>query len=163
MASQAPQPQAQPHQPTDADYQALLASISSESPALTPEAMSILPRFSHMSGADLEAHRVPQHVIAFVEQNREQLQRAAQDQSGFRAGITSFPVTSSFKLNGKCRSKGKESPIRYNPTSYIILLLVLPCGHRRHSRRMHPTYRWVPRWLPLAVWCRTRGESCPYK
>jgi len=51
--------------------------------------MSILPRFSHTSGADLEAHRVPQHVIGFVEQNREQLQRAAQDQSGFRAGITS--------------------------------------------------------------------------
>ena len=88
-ASQAPQPQAQPHQPTEADYQALLASISSESPALTPEAMSILPRFSHTSGADLEAHRVPQHVIAFVEQNRENLQRAAQDQSGFRAGISS--------------------------------------------------------------------------
>jgi hypothetical protein len=84
-ASQAPQP----HQPTEANYQALLASISSESPAITPEAMSILPRFSHTSGADLEAHRVPQHIIAFVEQNRENLQRAAQDQSGFRAGITS--------------------------------------------------------------------------
>ena len=73
----------------EADYQALLVSIPSESPGITPEAMSILPRFSHTSGADLEAHRVPQHVIAFVEQNREQLQRAAQDQSGFRAGITS--------------------------------------------------------------------------
>ena len=89
MTSQAPQSQAQPHQPTEADYQALLASISSESPGITPEAMSILPRFSHTSGADLDSHRVPQHVIAFVEQNREQLQRAAQDQSGFRAGITS--------------------------------------------------------------------------
>jgi len=86
MASQAPQPQAQPHQPTEADYQALLASISSESPAITPEAMSILPRFSHTSGADLEAHRVPQNVIAFIEQNRQQLQRAEQHQTRFRAG-----------------------------------------------------------------------------
>jgi len=86
IASPAPQPQAQPHQPTEADYQALLASISSESPAITPEAMSILPRFSHASGASLEAHRVPQHVIGFVEQNREQLQRARQDQNWFRVG-----------------------------------------------------------------------------
>ena len=51
--------------------------------------MSILPRFSHTSGAELEAHRVPQHVITFVEQNREHLQRAAQDQNGFRAALTS--------------------------------------------------------------------------
>jgi hypothetical protein len=51
--------------------------------------MSILPRFSHTSVPDLEAHRVPQHVVAFVEQNREHLQRAAQDQNGFRAGLTS--------------------------------------------------------------------------
>jgi hypothetical protein len=51
--------------------------------------MSILPRFSHTSGADLVAHHVPQHVITFVEQNREHLQRAAQDRSGFRAGLTS--------------------------------------------------------------------------
>jgi hypothetical protein len=48
----------------------------------------LLPWFSHTSGADLDVHRVPQHVIAFVEQNRDQLWRAAQDQSGFRAGIT---------------------------------------------------------------------------
>jgi hypothetical protein len=53
------------------------------------ETMSILPRFSHTSGAELEAHHVPQHVITFVEQNREHLQRAAQDQNGFRAGLTS--------------------------------------------------------------------------
>jgi hypothetical protein len=56
---------------------------------MNTEAMSILPRFSHTSGADLEAHHVPQHVIAFVEQNRDHLQRAAQDQNGFRAGLTS--------------------------------------------------------------------------
>ena len=51
--------------------------------------MSILPRFAHTSGAELEAHRVPQHVIAFVEQHRDHLQRTAQDQNGFRAGLTS--------------------------------------------------------------------------
>ena len=92
IASQGPQPQAQPqpHQPTEADYQALLASIPSESSIMmTSDAMSILPRFSHTSGADLDAHRVPQHVIVFVEQNRVNLQRALQDQSGFRAGLTS--------------------------------------------------------------------------
>ena len=91
-ASQAPQPQAQPHQPTEADYQALLASISSESPALTPEAMSILPRFSHASVANLEAHRIPQHVIAFIEQNRVTLQRAAQDQREYRANASNIAM-----------------------------------------------------------------------
>ena len=57
---------------------------------MNSEAMSILPRFAHASGADLEAHHVPPHVIAFVEQNREHLQRAAQDQNAFRAGLTSI-------------------------------------------------------------------------
>ena len=89
MAAQPSQQQAQPHQPTDADYQALLASIPQDSSAMTPEAMSILPRFSHTSGADLEAHRVPSHIVAFVEQHRDHLQRTAQDQNGFRAGLTS--------------------------------------------------------------------------
>ena len=89
LPPQPPQPQAQPHQPTEADYQALLASITSETSVMNHETMSILPRFSHTSGAELEAHHVPQHVISFVEQNREHLQRAAQDQSGFRAGLTS--------------------------------------------------------------------------
>ena len=89
MAAQPSQQQAQPHPPTDADYQALLASIPQDSSTMTPDAMSILPRFSHTSGADLEAHRVPSHIIAFVEQHRDQLQRAAQDQNGFRAGLTS--------------------------------------------------------------------------
>jgi hypothetical protein len=56
---------------------------------MNAETMGILPRFSHTSGAELEAHHVPQHVITFVEQNREHLQRAAQDQNGFRAGLTS--------------------------------------------------------------------------
>ena len=86
---QPPQPQTQPHQPTEADYQALLANITSETSVLNAETMGILPRFSHTSGRELEAHHVPQHVIAFVEQNRVHLQRAAQDQNGFRTGITS--------------------------------------------------------------------------
>lgn len=89
MPSQPPQAQAQPHQPTEADYQALLASITSGTSVMNTDTMSILPRFSHTSGADLEARHVPQNVITFVEQNREHLQRAAQDQNGFRAGLTS--------------------------------------------------------------------------
>ncbi|KAF8488808.1 hypothetical protein F5888DRAFT_1638989 [Russula emetica] len=75
--------------PTEADYQALLASITSETSVINTETMSILPRFSHTSGAELEVYHVPQYVITFVEQNREHLQRAAQDQNGFRAGLTS--------------------------------------------------------------------------
>jgi hypothetical protein len=89
LPAQAPQAQGQPHQPTEADYQALLAGITLETSVMNTETMSILPRFSHTSGAELEAHHVPQHVITFVEQNREHLQRAAQDQNGFRAGLTS--------------------------------------------------------------------------
>jgi len=89
MPTQPSQQQTQPHQPTDADYQALLASFPSDSSAMTAEAMSILPRFSHTSGAELEAHRVPPHVVAFVEQHRDNLQRAAQDQNGFRTALTS--------------------------------------------------------------------------
>ena len=56
---------------------------------MNTEAMGILPRFSHTSAPDLEAHHVPPHVIEFVEQHRDHLQRAAQDQNGFRAGLTS--------------------------------------------------------------------------
>ena len=76
-----------PYQPTEADYQALLASISPESPIMTPETMSILPRFSDACVAELAANRVPEHIIAFVEQNRGHLKRAAQDQNGYRAGL----------------------------------------------------------------------------
>ena len=48
--------------------------------------MSILPRFSHTSGAELEAHHVPQHIITFVEQKLERhyTTNAAQDQNGLR-------------------------------------------------------------------------------
>lgn len=74
-----------PPQPTYADYQALLTSIQPDLSTLTPEAMSFLPRFSHTSGADLEAHRVPSHIVAFMEQHRSHLQRAARDQTGFWA------------------------------------------------------------------------------
>ena len=83
------QPQAQPHQPMEADYQALLASITSETSVINTETMSILPWFSHTSGAKLEVYHVPQYIITFVEQNREHLQRAAQDQNGFRTGLAS--------------------------------------------------------------------------
>jgi hypothetical protein len=91
MSAQHSQQQAQSHPPTDADYQALIACMPQDTSAtqMTPEAMSILPRFSHTSGAELEAHRVPPHIVSFVEQHRDHLQRAAQDQNGFRAGLTS--------------------------------------------------------------------------
>ena len=51
---------------------------------MNSEAISILPWFSHTSGADPEAHHVPAKAIALTEQNREHLQREAQDQNGFR-------------------------------------------------------------------------------
>ena len=115
-ASQAPQTQAQPHQPTEADYHALLASISSESPGITPEAMSILPRFSHASGANLEAHRVPQHIIAFIEQNREALQRAAQDQSRFRANASNIVMGAHMATSsGGVQNQGGVMSVPINP------------------------------------------------
>jgi len=135
IASRAPQPQAQSHQPTEADYQALLTSISSESLVITPEAMSILPRFSHTSGAELEAHRVPQHVIAFVEQNREQLQRAAQDQSGFRAGIRSTknaPLDHRAQVNEVSDLRTMAQPPQVIP------------GYQNPPERLHPTLSsWI--------------------
>jgi hypothetical protein len=87
-SSQPPQPQTQLHQPTDEDYQALLA-IASESSFTTPQAMSILPRFAHRSCAELEARHVPQHVIAFVAQNRDHLQRVTQAQNGLHPALIS--------------------------------------------------------------------------
>jgi hypothetical protein len=70
------------YQPTEADYQALLATIAtSESSSVMTfeEAKNILPRFCDVSAAELEAHRVPQHVIAYVEHNREYLKGLAQN------------------------------------------------------------------------------------
>ena len=107
LLPQPPQPQAEPHQPTEADYQALSTSITSETFVLNAETMSILPRFSHTSGAELWAHHVPQHIITFVEQNREHLQRAAQDQNGFRAGRTS---TKNAPLNSQLFNSGPLVP-----------------------------------------------------
>ena len=102
---QPPQPQVLPHQPTEADYQALLGSITSKSSAMNSEAMSILPRFAYATGADLEARHVPPYIIAFVEQNREYLQRAARDQIRFRASLTSV------------KSEALDSPTRANHVS----------------------------------------------
>ncbi|KAI9440238.1 hypothetical protein BJY52DRAFT_131749 [Lactarius psammicola] len=111
-SAQASQQQAQPHQPTDADYQALLASIPSGSSVMTADAMSILPRFSHTSGAELEAHHVPSHIVAFVEQHRDNLQRAAQDQNGFRAGLTSTknPLDTRAQINQASAFQGVARP-----------------------------------------------------
>jgi hypothetical protein len=70
------------YQPTEADYQALLATIAaleSSSVMTFEEAKNILFRFCDVSAAELEAHRVPQHVIAYVEHNREDLKRLAQN------------------------------------------------------------------------------------
>jgi len=75
------------YQTTVVDYQALLASIPPESSIMTPETMSILPRFSDACVAELAANRVPEHIIAFVEHNRGHLKRAAQDLNGYRAGL----------------------------------------------------------------------------
>jgi hypothetical protein len=70
-----------------------LANIPQDSSAMTPEAMSILPRFSHTSGAVLEAHRVPSHIVAFVVQHRDQLLRAALEEYGlFRATLERLKI-----------------------------------------------------------------------
>jgi len=126
LPPQPPQPQAQPHQPTEADYQALLASIISEPFAM--KTMSILPRFSRTSGAELEAHHVPQHVITFVEQNREQLQRAARDQNGFRASLTS-PMNASLDNRSQvdhASAHGVSSSSAPQPPPQLHSISVLP-------------------------------------
>jgi len=72
MPSQARQPQPR----TEADCEALLAITSSES--LSGAAiMNMLPLLAHASSAELEAHCVPQPVIAYVERFRELLQQMA--------------------------------------------------------------------------------------
>jgi hypothetical protein len=78
------------YQPTEADYQALLATIAaSESSSVMTfeEAKNILLRFYDVSAAELEAHRVPQHVIGYIEHNREYLKWLAQN-SRFCTGFT---------------------------------------------------------------------------
>jgi hypothetical protein len=56
---------------------------------MNPHVLGISPRFAHTPGAELEAHRIPLHIIEFMEQNRDDLQRTAQDQNGFHAALTS--------------------------------------------------------------------------
>ena len=85
---------------------------------MNSEVMGILPRFSHTSGADLEAHHVPQHVITFVEQNRDHLQRAAQDQNGFRAGLTSTknaPLDNRTQVNHASALQTMARPQQFMP------------------------------------------------
>ena len=113
-----PQQHAQPRQPTDADYQALLASITSETSVMNTETMSILSRVSHTPSSELRTHHVPEHVISFVEQNREHLQRAAQDQSGFRAGVTSTknaPLDNRTQINYVRALQGSTRPQQLIP------------------------------------------------
>ena len=74
MPSQARQPQPL----TEADYEALLAINSSESPSgAVIMNMLLVPRFAHASSAELEAHCVPQPVIAYIERFIELLQQMA--------------------------------------------------------------------------------------
>lgn len=67
-------------QPTEADYQALLTTIvaSESSSVMSEEEKNVLLRFYDVSTAELEAHRIPQHVIAYIERNREYLKWLAQ-------------------------------------------------------------------------------------
>ena len=75
VPDQPPQPTAQPlaYQRTEADYQALLTSATGMTQSSIATFQSILPRFYDASSAELEAHRLPSQVIAFIEQNREHL------------------------------------------------------------------------------------------
>jgi hypothetical protein len=77
------------YQPTEADYQALLANAVSKSPSVMTfdGAKNILPRFCDVSAAELKAHRVPQHVIAYIEHNRDDLNWLAQHPR-FSTGFT---------------------------------------------------------------------------
>lgn len=77
-----PSAQALAYHPSEADYQALLAFVAaSESSSVVTfeEAKNVLLRFCDVSAAEFEAHRVPQHVIAYVEHNREHLKWLAQN------------------------------------------------------------------------------------
>ena len=85
---------------------------------MNSEVMDILPRFSHTSGADLEAHHVPQHVITIVERNREHLQRAAQDQNWFRAGLASpnhAPLDNRTQVNHASALQTMARPQQFMP------------------------------------------------
>ena len=93
--------------------------------------MRIPPRFSQTPDIDLEVHRIPQDGIAFVGQNKEQLQRVAQYQSGFHASRTSTmnaPLDYRAQVNevsGLQTMMGR--PVRFIP------------GHQNPLERLHPT------------------------
>jgi hypothetical protein len=55
--------------------------------------MGILARFSDACVAELAAHGVPRHIVAFIEQNRGKLKRAAQDQDDYLAGLIAKKTT----------------------------------------------------------------------
>jgi hypothetical protein len=66
-----------------------------------------------MSDAELEAHRVLPHIVSFVEQHRVHLQRTAQDQNRFRAGLTStknMPLDNRAQTNQAPASQGRIPP-----------------------------------------------------
>ena len=102
-------------------------STQSESPTIPHQAMSIPPRFSHTFDAELEANRVSQNAIAFVDQNRE---RAAQEQSVFRAGITSTknaPLDHQAQVNEVCGLQTMARPVQVIP------------GNQNPLERLQPT------------------------
>lgn len=73
------------YQPAEADYQALLSATTALD--FFEEAKNILPLFYDVSAAELEARRVPQHVIAYIEHNREYLKLLTQNPQ-FCTGFT---------------------------------------------------------------------------
>jgi hypothetical protein len=80
--------------------------------------MSILARFSPTSDADLEAHHVPQHMIAFVDQNGEHLQRAAQELYGFRASLRSTknaPLDNRIQVDHASAPQAIDRPQQFLP------------------------------------------------
>jgi len=102
-------------------------STLSESPAIPHQAMSIPPRFSHTFDAELEANPVSQNAIAFVDQNRE---RAAQEQSVFRVGITSMknaPLDHQAQVNGVSGLQTMARPVQVIP------------GNQNPLERLQPT------------------------
>ena len=58
------------YQPTEENYEALLANVISDLSLLTAEVMSTLPQFRSKSCVEFEAHRVLQRVVESVVQNR---------------------------------------------------------------------------------------------
>ncbi|KAI9512946.1 hypothetical protein F5148DRAFT_559685 [Russula earlei] len=71
------QPFQQSRQPTETDYQALLASITSDLSLLTSEVMSLLPQFASTSCVEFEAHEILDHVIEFIWQERQRVRLGA--------------------------------------------------------------------------------------